>query len=200
MTDVEAADFAHSKARAALEAQRTTRLARLPSPSPPADDMIDNRLNVVGVEERSNLSRTQFDLMQKTAKIISSSDHPAQLELKILANHGTDERFAFLRNGEHRVLWEALKANKGEMIYEAASAMLDDTKVQKVGGAGLVAYDDSDTDSNSDPDPPPYTAQPTVDESKEPDEAAQKKQKQAERLTRAKIWLQSRSSQCSAQP
>ncbi len=167
MTDAEAADFAHSKARAALEAQRATRLARLPSPSPPTHSSTSTHANIE-VDQRPSMSRTQFNLMQKTAKIISSSAHPAQLELKIFANHGGDARFAFLRRGEHQSIWEALKASKGELTYEAASTMLDDTKVDKARGAGLVAYDDSDSDSS------PIFLPHTVDEAKEPTSNSQR--------------------------
>ena len=35
--------------------------------------------------------------MQRTALHIQSSPNPAQLEMRILANHGADRRFAFLR-------------------------------------------------------------------------------------------------------
>lgn len=35
--------------------------------------------------------------MQRTARHIQSSPNPAQLEMRILANHGADDRFAFLR-------------------------------------------------------------------------------------------------------
>ncbi|KAF8742555.1 hypothetical protein AX14_003589 [Amanita brunnescens Koide BX004] len=39
----------------------------------------------------------QKELMRRTAVHLHSSPNPAQLEMRILANHGADKRFAFLR-------------------------------------------------------------------------------------------------------
>jgi len=49
--------------------------------------------------------KVQKDLMQRTALHIQSSPNPAQLEMRILANHGADHRFAFLR-GRWSRYWE----------------------------------------------------------------------------------------------
>lgn len=46
--------------------------------------------------------------MKKTAEHIAASPNPLQLELRILANHGGDERFEFLR-GRWKSTWQALK-------------------------------------------------------------------------------------------
>lgn len=45
--------------------------------------------------------------MQRTARHIQSSPNPAQLEMRILANHGADDRFAFLR-GRWSRCWKTL--------------------------------------------------------------------------------------------
>lgn len=45
--------------------------------------------------------------MQRTAQHIRSSPNPAQLEMRILANHGADDRFAFLR-GRWSKYWKAM--------------------------------------------------------------------------------------------
>ncbi|KAF6767415.1 hypothetical protein PSEUBRA_004703 [Kalmanozyma brasiliensis GHG001] len=213
LTDVEAAQFTHTKARAALDAQRSTRLAALSSPSPPTPEAISDAST--GTKEKADapaLSRPQFELMQKTAKVIASSTNPSMLELKILANHGGDERFSFLRkdankDSQSHAIWEALKASKGNMTHEAALQMVEpaEAEANKVGGGGLVAYDDSDSESEAQAEPVGNEQQAIeADKSEhkggqadegEADEAALKRRKQAERLARAKIWLQSRSSQ-----
>ncbi|KAF5338842.1 hypothetical protein D9758_015569 [Tetrapyrgos nigripes] len=40
----------------------------------------------------------QKEIMRRTTKSILASPNPAQLEMGILANHGGDKRFAFLRD------------------------------------------------------------------------------------------------------
>ena len=37
--------------------------------------------------------------MERTAKHLLSASNPAQLEMKIMANYGADQRFSFLRDG-----------------------------------------------------------------------------------------------------
>jgi len=50
----------------------------------------------------------QITLMQRTAAHIASSPNPEQLEMRILANHGNDARFSFLR-GRWKCAWVRLK-------------------------------------------------------------------------------------------
>ncbi|KAJ3851302.1 hypothetical protein EV368DRAFT_74671 [Lentinula lateritia] len=84
----------------------------------------------------------QKEIMRRTAKSILASPNPAQLELRILANHGADARFAFLRGRWSRA-WRTVKAHarsdhKTEQEQRAAS------KTSSL-GMGLVAdYADSD--------------------------------------------------------
>ncbi|RXW23393.1 hypothetical protein EST38_g2436 [Candolleomyces aberdarensis] len=54
---------------------------------------------VDGTEEDSELSPETLVLMERTAKHLLSASNPAQLEMKILANYGADQRFSFLRDG-----------------------------------------------------------------------------------------------------
>ncbi|KAI6103754.1 hypothetical protein EDD16DRAFT_1582823, partial [Pisolithus croceorrhizus] len=51
---------------------------------------------------------TQKELLRRTAVHIISSPNPAQLEMRILANHGADKRFAFLR-GRWSRKWKVAK-------------------------------------------------------------------------------------------
>ncbi|GAC99117.1 hypothetical protein PHSY_006715 [Pseudozyma hubeiensis SY62] len=192
MTDVEADQFKHDKARSALEAQRATRLANLSSvsPSPPLH-------HEATIEEELKLSRSQFELMQKTARIVASSSNASQLELKILTNHASDERFSFLhktRNLHWNAIWEQLKTTKGEMTYESACRISQKVPANFITGAPLVTYDDTDSDTESTNQQTSPTDHPndSTTTTATADTLAVKKQKQAERLARAKLWLQNR--------
>ncbi|PWN43589.1 hypothetical protein IE81DRAFT_71914 [Ceraceosorus guamensis] len=60
--------------------------------------------------------------MRRTAAAIRSSSTPSVLEMRILANHGGDHRFSFLRRGEEKrwgVEWERLL--RGENVQLPAS-------------------------------------------------------------------------------
>jgi len=52
----------------------------------------------------------QKELMRRTATHLISSPNPAQLEMRILANHGADKRFSFLR-GRWSRFWKSTKAH-----------------------------------------------------------------------------------------
>lgn len=82
--------------------------------------------------------------MDRTAKAIVSSSNAAQLEMRILANHGGDKRFAFLR-GRWGSAWAAARARAREQ-----KAREEKEAAGKVGLGGLADYGDSDEDSNSD--------------------------------------------------
>ena len=85
--------------------------------------------------------KVQKDLMQRTALHIQSSPNPAQLEMRILANHGADHRFAFLR-GRWSRFWEA-------MTDHARKETLKRDEPAGLGGlAGYGSDDDSDADNS----------------------------------------------------
>ena len=82
--------------------------------------------------------------MHRTATHILQSPNPALLEMRILANHGADTRFAFLR-GRWKNAWEGLKAE-----------LLAQKEKEKLGGnggggglGGLAGYGESDDDEDS---------------------------------------------------
>ena len=77
--------------------------------------------------------------MKKTAQHVLSAPNAAQLELRILANHGADKRFAFLK-GRWSQTWKRIKtaAQKGKEQPATPNTML----------GGLAAYSDSDSDSD----------------------------------------------------
>ncbi|KIJ19597.1 hypothetical protein PAXINDRAFT_69391 [Paxillus involutus ATCC 200175] len=84
---------------------------------------------------------TQRDLIRRTASHVISSPNPAQLEMRILANHGVDKRFAFLRGRWSRA-WRMEKERVRQQKAEEEEA-----KETKTPLGGLVAYGDSDAGS-----------------------------------------------------
>jgi hypothetical protein len=107
--------------------------------------------------------------MKKTAAHIASSPNAVQLEMRILANHGDDPRFAFLR-GRWKRRWQEIKANS------RTNPVTDASKAVPPSSSALVTYKE--------------------DEPHEPDDEAQQKvdeqQIKAERLARVKEWARKR--------
>lgn len=77
--------------------------------------------------------------MQRTAQHIQSSPNPAQLEMRILANHGADDRFAFLRGRWSRHWKAATDQTRTEILKRDEPAGL----------GGLAGYG-SDNESDAD--------------------------------------------------
>jgi hypothetical protein len=81
--------------------------------------------------------------MRRTATHLLSSPNPAQLEMRILANHGVDKRFAFLRGRWSR----AWKIFKGKARAEKEA---EEKKTETAKGLGMLSgYGDSDADSEA---------------------------------------------------
>ena len=82
----------------------------------------------------------QRELMRRTASHIMSSPNAAQLEMRILANHGTDPRSAFLRGRWSR----AWRLTKGKLRLELeAEERRKEEEAQQSSGAtlgGLAGY------------------------------------------------------------
>jgi hypothetical protein len=79
----------------------------------------------------------QKELMKRTASHILSSPNPAQLEMRILVNHGADKRFAFLR-GRWSNFW---KTTKNRLRLE------QNQEKEIVGLHSLAGYGSDDSDS-----------------------------------------------------
>lgn len=77
--------------------------------------------------------------MRRTANHVLSSPNPAQLEMRILANHGADSRFAFLK-GRWARAWRLAKAHAQSERTKAAQ--------EKAGLGGLAGYDSESSGSN----------------------------------------------------
>lgn len=81
--------------------------------------------------------------MRRTATHILSSPNPAQLEMRILANHGADRRFAFLRGRWSRA-WRIAKGHtKLRLVEEKAK------QEEKAGLGGLAGYASDSEDSEA---------------------------------------------------
>lgn len=78
----------------------------------------------------------QLTLMTRLHATLLASPNPALLEIRILANHASDERFSFLRRGgRYRAIWEEMK-----------SAKVEEKEVVGGGLGGLAGYGSSDSD------------------------------------------------------
>lgn len=82
--------------------------------------------------------------MRRTATHLLGSPNAAQLEMRILANHGADSRFAFLK-GRWSRSWRSLKARA------RADQAKEEEKANSGIGAlgGLAGYGDSDEESSN---------------------------------------------------
>ena len=84
--------------------------------------------------------------MRRTAIHLHSSPNPAQLEMRILANHGADKRFAFLRGRWSRA-WRLVKIR---LQTETTTKETERKKEEQSGGTlgALAGYGDSDEDGS----------------------------------------------------
>ncbi|GLB42678.1 hypothetical protein LshimejAT787_1201270 [Lyophyllum shimeji] len=143
----EVADFRREKRRRRIEQAREERLqARLAEDDEPVGQVKEDVWG--GSDEEPD--EPQRELMRRTATHILSSPNPAQLEMRILANHGGDPRFAFLRGRWSRV-WQILKG-KVRLEKEEEEKRL---KAGKTGLGALAGYGDSDAESGDSDDHQP---------------------------------------------
>ncbi|ORY62856.1 hypothetical protein BCR35DRAFT_334818 [Leucosporidium creatinivorum] len=70
-------------------------------------------------EEGTEPSSTQLLLMHKLHLTLLTSPDPSLLEIRILANHGTDPRFSFLRKGgKWSDVWEGIRRGEDKAAEE----------------------------------------------------------------------------------
>ncbi|KAG8760446.1 hypothetical protein FRC11_000400 [Ceratobasidium sp. 423] len=183
LTPKEVDEYRHDKRRKLLEKERQDRLRALAE-----EDEVNGRRAEPpealwgGSDEEPD--DVQADLMRRTATHIRASPNPTQLEMRILANHGADPRFAFLR-GRWKRAW-------ARMRQEQVRPTNLETKMSMIGG--LTAYaSDSDSGQRSGDeeefDQNVHAVQETPPVSAEHDELERLK---AERRARAKEWARKR--------
>ncbi|PWZ01741.1 hypothetical protein BCV70DRAFT_199172 [Testicularia cyperi] len=211
LTEDEISHLKHTKHQLRLESEQKARLEALEEARAcltADDDAEASAMRGRGqcpVHE-NDLTRAQFELMQRTAAIVTTSANGAALELKILANHGSDPRFAFLRPGSTRLthLWHRLCQQDGSALtYQDARLLAQSAPPSSSGVAappgmasnspatatGLLSGYDSDSDSDSEPvSNTPKTAALQQSTPSDPSEEEKKRQ----RLARARAWLASR--------
>ncbi|KAF7986933.1 hypothetical protein HWV62_12735 [Athelia sp. TMB] len=126
-------DAARARRRLAIASSRDVRLAALRARDGDADE---GREMWGGSDEEAD--PTQTALMARTARAVAAAANGAQLEMRILANHGGDKRFAFLR-GRWARAWAAARMHaREEKAREEREAK------GRVGLGGLADYGDSD--------------------------------------------------------
>ncbi|KAJ6510596.1 hypothetical protein C8R45DRAFT_392869 [Mycena sanguinolenta] len=160
----EAEDYRQEKRRKLMDQAREERLrARRAEDGEPEDEDVWG-----GSDEEPD--EAQRVLMERTATSVASGRNPAQLEMRILANYGSDKRFAFLR-GRWKHAWTAMK-RKVEKDLEAKSA------APSAGLGTLADYGDSDEDDGDDDETTETATAPSTE--------------LAARQARAKAWAESR--------
>lgn len=103
----------------------------------------------------------QRELMRRTAIHLSSSPNPAQLEMRILANHGGDQRFAFLR-GRWKHAWQLAKAKvRVEKEQEIQATEPKAAGLGVLAGYGSDSDDHSSTEGNANKEEAPESTLPT---------------------------------------
>ncbi|KAF5320130.1 hypothetical protein D9611_010276 [Ephemerocybe angulata] len=102
-------------------------------------------LDLANVNSDLEPSQEAMLLMQRTANHLLSATNPAQLEMRIMANHGADQRFSFLREGgKWYQSWLEVKANA-----KAEKVLKEQQESEAKGIGGLAGYgSDSDSDSS----------------------------------------------------
>lgn len=140
--------------------------------------------------------------MRRTAAHVLASPTPAQLEMRILANHGADARFAFLRGRWSRA-WKITKGRARLAIEAQKKELMEEKEKQKVGLGGLAGYGDSDEDSGDADEEPqqtsvvetrPAQAFSTIGIERPPDQATAAFDEAAKeaRRARAREWAEKR--------
>lgn len=134
-TPNEIEDYQREKRRRLIDQNREDRLRALAE----TDGSEQSELWGGSDEEPDDV---QSELMKRTALHLLSSPNPAQLEMRILANHGADKRFAFLRGRWSR----AWRRTKERLRQEKAAQSVRASR--NVGLGGLAAYGDSDDEGS----------------------------------------------------
>ncbi|KAG1824820.1 uncharacterized protein BJ212DRAFT_1244446, partial [Suillus subaureus] len=137
-TPNEIEDYRREKRRRLIDQNREDRLRALAE----TDDSEQSDIWGGSDEEPDDV---QSELMKRTALHLLSSPNPAQLEMRILANHGADKRFAFLRGRWSRA-WRTTKERlRQEKVDQSAQSL---RASRNIGLGGLAAYGDSDDEGS----------------------------------------------------
>ncbi|KAJ1303993.1 hypothetical protein OPQ81_008402 [Rhizoctonia solani] len=145
LTPKEVDEYHHDKRRRMLERERQERLRALAE---------EDEVNGQGTESPEALwggsdeepDDAQANLMRRTAAHIRTSPNPKQLEMRILANHGADPRFAFLR-GRWKRAWVRMQQEKEQPPNAEAKRSI-------MGGLSAYASDSDSSQKSGDQESP----------------------------------------------
>ncbi|KAF8734486.1 hypothetical protein RHS02_06779, partial [Rhizoctonia solani] len=183
LTPKEVNEYRHDKRRKMLEKGRQDRLRALAE---------EDEANGWGTEppeaswggSDEEPDDVQANLMRRTATHIRASPNPTQLEMRILANHGADPRFAFLR-GRWKKVWARMRQGQ-------ESSMNAEPKQSIMNGLSAYASDsDSGQKSEDEEELAQHSAHAIQDTSLSSEDDKTEKLK-AERRARAKDWARKR--------
>ncbi|KAL7278204.1 hypothetical protein ACG7TL_008178 [Trametes sanguinea] len=192
-------DYRREKRRRIIHEDRESRLRALKAER--EEEAEDPREDWGGSDEEPD--EGQLELMRRTASHVLASPNPAQLEMRILANHGADPRFAFLRGRWSRA-WRLTKT-KTRIDIESGKSQNSKTKetvtmpaagVAAIGGLGEYGDSDEEEESGADQTHPTDTRinQPErdtpVEENNVP--AVSDDDLKAARRARAREWAEKR--------
>ncbi|KAF8966139.1 hypothetical protein BDZ97DRAFT_1641017, partial [Flammula alnicola] len=181
-TPDEMEDFHREKRRRLLEQTREERLKARQQEDGVEEETCEAEDVWGGSDEEPD--DVQKDLMRRTATHLLSSPNAAQLELRILANHGSDRRFSFLR-GRWKRAWNLAKA-KARIEKEKEK---EEKEAEKSAGLGVLAgYGSDDSESGGEDSGVGDVSVPTATE--EP-QAVEEPVKEARRK-RLKEWAERR--------
>ncbi|TFK82902.1 hypothetical protein K466DRAFT_590178 [Polyporus arcularius HHB13444] len=196
----EVEDYRRDKRRRVINRDREARLNALREEHGD-DEEEDPREQWGGSDEEPD--DAQSELMRRTASHIMSSPNAAQLEMRILANHGADARFAFLRGRWSRA-WRLTKSKlRLELEAEKQRKMEEATKGSAAALGGLAGYGSSDEDEYengesaadaraNDPVKPSSPVQDPVPPRPPVEPAADDDALKAARRARAREWAEKR--------
>ncbi|KAH9064524.1 hypothetical protein EDB87DRAFT_1829227 [Lactarius vividus] len=175
LTPDETADLHRTKRMRHLDALRTARMRALsPAPYPDDDDGADPW---GGSDEEPDAA--QVELMRRTAAHVARATNDAQLRARILAHHGADARFAFLRGRWGRA-WARAQV-------DARREILAEREAQGAGAlGGLTGYG-----SGSESEGEPSGGGGDVAQEPKPEEPAAGATQEARRA-KAREWAQKR--------
>lgn len=184
----EADDFRNEKRRRLFEQAQEERLkARMEEEKGAMQEEVDEDPWGDSDEEPDD---AQKELMRRTAAHLFSSPNPAQLEMRILANHGADKRFAFLK-GRWSHAWLVTKAKL--RVEKEVNERKE--KEEKRKGLNMLAGYDSASDDAGDEAAEGVQNSAREDEEKANESVDIDEMKKELRRQKAKEWAERRRAQ-----
>ncbi|GAA5853487.1 hypothetical protein JCM8547_002475 [Rhodosporidiobolus lusitaniae] len=103
-------------------------------------------------EEGDEPSEPQLSLMLRLHSTLSSSPNPTLLELRILANHGSDPKFASIlkKEGRWRGVWKRIRSGEWEREKKREEEEERRKREEKGGAGGLAGLAEYGSDSEED--------------------------------------------------